>query len=40
MVIWLNDRYTIGFILKWRHYIYHLRYSRIGKNWEIGRQWL
>jgi hypothetical protein len=40
MINFNNDQYVIGFTLVYKHYIYHWRYFKIRKGWDIGRQYL
>jgi len=35
-----NDRYVIGATLRYKHYIYHFRYMKLRKHFDIGRQYL
>jgi len=40
MIKFANDKYVIGFTLTYKHYIHHLRYFKMRKHWDIGRQYL
>lgn len=40
MIIFNNDRFETGVTLRYKHYIYHFRYLKLSKVWDIGRQYL
>jgi len=40
MIKFINDQYTLGFTVRYKHYIYHFRYMKLHKTMDIGRQYL
>lgn len=38
MIKFKNDQYEIGITITYKYFMYHFRYMRFQKRWDIGRQ--
>jgi len=40
MIAFTNDQYVVGFIIRYRYIVYHFKYLKVQKRFDIGRQYL
>jgi hypothetical protein len=40
MIKFTNDQYVVGFTVRYKHFVYYLRYIKLQKRIDIGRQYL
>jgi spore cortex formation protein SpoVR/YcgB (stage V sporulation) len=40
MISFINNQYAVGFIIRYQHFVYHFKYLKFQKRFDIGRQYL